>query len=116
MTALALPAVFAACTADDIVTEGVNNQAQRVALSENFKMNFGGIESRLSAGEPGEAFEFTFEEGDMVGGAIIDQFTPAASTPATQEAYEAQYGVVDFVSANQPLHSMVQSGHWNTQW
>ena len=102
LTALALPAVFAACTAEDIETLGVS-QVERAALNENFKLNFGGIESRLSAGEPGEAFSYSFEKGDLVGGAIIDQFTPAASTPTTQEAYEAQYGVVDFVSANQPF-------------
>jgi len=102
LTALALPALFAACTADDIVTEGAS-QAQRVALNENFKLNFGGAESRLSAGKPGEALQYAFEEGDMVGGAIIDQFTPAAAEPTTQEEYEAQYSVVDFVSANQPF-------------
>ena len=38
LTALALPALFAACTADDIVTESVN-QTERIALNENFKMN-----------------------------------------------------------------------------
>jgi len=104
LTALALPAVFAACTAEDIVTEGASvNEAQRIALNENFKMNFGGVESRLNAGEPGAALQYAFEEGDMVGGAVIDQYAPASTTPETQEAYEAQYTIVPFVSANQPF-------------
>ena len=97
LTALALPAIFAACTADDIVTEGAS-QAQRVALNENFKLNFGGVESRLSAGKPGEAFKFDFEEGDLVGGAIIDQYTPSDNG-----ILEDDYTVVDYVSANQPF-------------
>ena len=104
LTALALPAVFAACTAEDIVTEGAS-QAQRVALNENFKLDFGGVESRLSAGEPGEAFAFDFEKGDLVGGAIIDSYT-GAQEPTTGTAFEkidAVYSTQYFVSANQPF-------------
>ena len=96
LTALALPAVFAACTADDIVTENAN-QAQRVALSENFKMNFGGVESRLSAGEPGAAISYDFEAGDMVGSAIIDQYIPGAN-----KTLDEKYQVVEWASTNQP--------------
>ena len=96
LTALALPAIFAACTADDIVTENAN-QAQRVALNENFKMNFGGVESRLSAGEPGAAISYGFETGDMVGSAIIDQYVPGANKTLDQK-----YQVVEWASTNQP--------------
>lgn len=104
LTALALPAIFAACTADDIVTEGAN-QTQRVALNENFKLNFGNVESRLSAGKPGEAFAYTFEEGDLVGGAVIDSYT-GAKEPTTGTEFEkidAVYSTQYFVSANQPF-------------
>ena len=96
LTALALPAVFAACTADDIVKESAN-QAQRAALNENFKLNFGGVDSRLTAGKPGEAFKFDFEQGDKVGGAIIDKYNPQGET------VDAKFEVQDYVSTNQPF-------------
>jgi len=103
LTALALPAVFAACTAEDIVTEGVSvGQAERIALNENFKLDFGGLESRLNAGEPGAALTYAFEKGDMVGGAIIDNFEPDY-TADTPEEYENQYKTQYYVSANQPF-------------
>lgn len=96
LTALALPAVFAACTADDIVKESAN-QAQRAALNENFKLNFGGVDSRLTAGKPGEAFKFDFEQGDKVGGAIIDKYNPLGET--VDDKFQTQ----DYVSTNQPF-------------
>ena len=96
LTALALPAIFAACTADDIVNESAN-QAQRAALNENFKLNLGGVESRLSAGEPGAAFKFDYEEGDMVGSAIIDKYNPA------ETLFDRKYETQDYVSTNQPF-------------
>ena len=62
LTAMVLPAMFAACTADDI--EGLNNvqQPERAVLSENFSLNFGGVESRLTAGEP-EVRAWTIKKG-----------------------------------------------------
>ena len=104
LTALALPALFAACTADDIVNEGAN-QAQRAALNENFKLNLGGVESRLSAGEPGAAFKFDYEEGDMVGSAIIDLYNPSAAT------FDTKYATQYFVSTNQPF--TFDGSKWN---
>ena len=100
LTALALPAIFAACTADDIETVGVNS-VERVALNENFKLNFGGVESRMTAGKPGEALSITFEANDEVGGAIVDTYDGT------------NYKVVDYVSTNHPF--VYDGATWNIE-
>ena len=109
LSALVLPAMFAACTADDI--EGLNNmqQPERAVLSENFNLNFGGVESRLTAGEPDGAFDFEFETNDVVGGAIVDAWNGS------------KFAVVNYVSTNHPFvkegskwtieHTMVEGNY-----
>ena len=77
LTALALPTMFAACTADDIVSE--NNalqQAERAKLSKDFVLNTNsGVESRYAV-EGSTSLDFTFEEGDLIGANLIDAFAP----------------------------------------
>ena len=72
LTALALPAMLAACTAEDIVSESSSVQMDRAKLSENFVLKVGvdGVESRYDAngGAP------KFETGDKIGAALIDQY------------------------------------------
>ena len=81
LTALALPVMFAACTADDF--EGVNalQQAERAKLSKDFVLTtVNGVESRYAF--DGTKNEFAFEEGDLIGANIIDQFAPGVEDPA----------------------------------
>ena len=100
LTALALPAIFAACTADDIETVGVKN-TERAALNENFKMDFGGVESRMTAGKPGESLVIKFQPNDVVGGAIVDTYDGT------------DYDVVDYVSTNHPF--VFDGSTWNIE-
>ncbi len=104
LTALAIPALFAACVADDF-NEAVtgSDMAQRALLSEDFKLNFGGPDTRFSAGE-GSGLSFSYEVGDTIGGAIIDQYDP--SKPEGQ-----QFPVVPYVSTNHPFVLNAQ-GEW----
>ena len=75
LTALALPTMFAACTADDIVSE--NNalqQAERAKLSKDFVLNTNNeIDSRYAV-EGTTGLNFVFEEGDLIGANLIDAF------------------------------------------
>lgn len=75
LTALALPAMFAACTADDIVS--VDNglqQDQRAKLSKDFVLNTSSeVDSRYAV-EGSTALEFNFEKGDRIGANLIDVF------------------------------------------
>lgn len=78
LTALALPALFAACTADEF--EGVNalQQAERAKLSKDFVLvTDGGVESRYAF--DGTESKFVFEEGDLIGANIIDNYDPNAT-------------------------------------
>ena len=76
LTALALPTVFAACTADDIVSENGMQQAERAKLSKDFVLNVNnGVESRYAV-EGSTSLNFAFEEGDLIGANLIDAFLP----------------------------------------
>ena len=106
LTALAIPALFAACVADDF-NEAVtgSDMAQRALLSEDFKLNFGGPDTRFSAGDAGAPLEFSYEVGDAIGGAIIDRFDPTQTDPVKR------FPIVPYVSTNHPFVLNAQ-GEW----
>ena len=104
LTALALPAMFAACTADDI--EGLNNGVQqmpeRALLSENFVLNIeNGVESRYQVnGTTG--LEFVFEAGDSIGANCIDEPKWNASTQEWEED-PADWTILPYVNPALPF-------------
>lgn len=113
LTALALPALFAACTADDFESISNGAEQQRAALRKDLVLNFDGANTRFSAGAPDAAPNLVWEVGDTIGGAIIDQYAPGQSD---------EFPVVDYVSTNHPFvlgadgvwgikHTMVE-GHY----
>lgn len=74
LTALALPALFAACTADEFESVGQNSGLQeRAKLSKDFTLMTSMPETRYAA-EGGSGISFTFEQGDRIGAAIIDEY------------------------------------------
>lgn len=79
LTALALPALFAACTADEFESVGQNNglQEERAKLSKDFTLMTSVPQTRYSA-EGGSGISFTFEQDDQIGAAIIDRYIPGA--------------------------------------
>lgn len=97
LTALALPAMFAACTADDIVSE--NNglqQAERAKLSKDFVLNINnGVESRYAV-EGNTGLEFNYGEGDQVGANLIDAYDPTEPNPA-------KWNIVAYVAPSLPF-------------
>jgi len=104
LTALALPAMFAACTADDIVSEnnGMQKMPERALLSEDFVLNINkGVESRYQVtGTTG--LEFEFEANDSIGANLIDE--PAwNSTTNTWEEDPANWDIVDYVAPALPF-------------
>ena len=81
LTALALPALFAACTADEFETVNLGNGLQeRAKVSENFTLLTNGLQTRYAV-EGGAGISFNFEKGDQIGAAIIDQYDPEAEKP-----------------------------------
>lgn len=107
LTALAIPALFAACVADDF-NEAVtgSDMAQRALLSEDFKLNFDGADTRFDAGE-GSGLSFSYETGDKIGGAIIDEFSYG-------DDKEKVFTVVPYVSTNHPFVRNAQ-GEWTIE-
>lgn len=101
LTALVFPALFAACTADefnDSITNG--STAERAQLSENFKLNFDGADTRFTAGDPDESLYFDYEVGDTIGGAIADVYKT-----------DGTYDVVNYISTNHPF-VLNAAGEW----
>lgn len=91
LTALALPALFAACTADEFETVNQNAglQEERAKVAENFTLLTSGIQTRYAV-EGGAGISFNFEKGDQIGAAIIDQYDPDAEKP---EDFEVIYSL-----------------------
>ena len=92
LTALALPALFAACTADEFETVNQNTglQEERAKVAENFTLLTSGIQTRYSV-EGGAGISFNFEKGDQIGAAIIDKYNP--DYPDEPEKFDVIYSL-----------------------
>ena len=106
LTALALPTMFAACTADDIVSENnAMQQAERAKLSKDFVLNVNnGVESRYAV-EGSTSLNFVFEEGDLIGANLIDVYDPdykgfKANDPATWKIVKSIAPALPFENVN----------------
>ena len=103
LTALALPALFAACTAEDIVSVESNMQQDRAKLSENFVLKVGSdaVDSRyaVNSGKP------EFETGDKIGAAIIDQFTYGKDVE--------DWTIIQSLANNTPFTYDQSTGEWS---
>lgn len=84
LTALALPAVFAACTADEFDSVNINNgdaTQARPTVGENFTLNTSNADTRYAAEEGASGIRLNFTEGDQLGAAIIDNYNPDVESP-----------------------------------
>ena len=99
LTALALPAVFAACTADEFDSVNINNgdaTQARPTVGENFTLNTSNADTRYAAEEGASGIRLNFTEGDQLGAAIIDNYDPYADSP-----YE--FDVIYSLAGNNPF-------------
>ena len=83
LTAMVLPALLAACTADEFeTTNGIVQDSQRAMLSEDFRLKIvEDADTRYAVDEENSELEFTYESGDQIGAAIIDNPSTAGTTP-----------------------------------
>ena len=113
-TAMVLPALFAACTADDF--EVVNNAAtesQRPMLSGVTLNVVGDADTRYAVDDNGSSLKFTYENGDKIGAAIIDEYGVDPVTGEVKPADEwdiikSQGGVCN------PFTYNANTGEWTT--
>jgi len=94
LTALVLPAMLAACTAEDIVTTNNVAQSERPLLNEDFRLisegEGEGVNSRFyMAGST--TLNTVWEDGDKYGAALIDQYNPAY--PRNPEKWDVIYSL-----------------------
>ena len=97
--ALALPAVFAACTNDDfesVVQDNNALQGRPMAGDVELNFDFGNADTRLTT-------NFEFEEGDEIGATLMDEYVATGVTdyniwgiPANQNIYK----FVDYIQTN----------------
>ena len=112
LTALALPAMFAACTADDIVSvENGMQQAERPMLSEDFVLKVeNGNESRYAV-EGSTSLEFNFEEGDLIGANVIDAYTAREGETFDKED-PTTWDIVPYIAPALPFEN--NGGEWKS--
>jgi len=108
LTALALPVMFAACTADDI--EGLNNgmqqQDQRAKLSKDFVLNTSNeVDSRYVV-EGSTALEFKFEEGDLIGANLIDAYEKSDFAEKFDPEDPATWKIVSYIAPALPFENI----------
>ena len=79
LTAIALPALFAACTAEDVTTAEniVKSDLDNRPVVEDVTFSFGDAQSRANILNYNS---ITFEEGDKVGVALVDNVVAAGDT------------------------------------
>lgn len=111
LTVMALPALFAACTADEIETGNVATESQRPTLNGDLKLKIvEDVKSRYGVDESNRGtLNFKYENGDQIGAAIIDQFNSSYPTDPTEwPVISSQGGVCN------PFVYNATAGEWST--
>ena len=111
LTVMALPALFAACTADEIETGNVATESQRPTLNGDLKLKIvEDVKSRYGVDESNRGtLNFKYENGDQIGAAIIDQFDSSYPTDPTEwPVISSQGGVCN------PFVYNATAGEWST--
>lgn len=91
---MALPALFAACSSEDVFEAGQADQLAGRKVLENITFTLGDAETRFDRGETG----WSFSEEDAFGACLVDYYAEAA---------EAKRGAVD----NYKLSSTIQTNY-----
>ena len=109
LTAMVLPALFAACTADDFETVNVAGESQRPMLSGVTLTTVDGADTRYAVEEGAAGLKFNYENGDQIGAAIIDQFDEDnPKDPSKWDIIASQGGVCN------PFTYDATAGTWTT--
>lgn len=110
LTAMVLPALFAACTADDFeVVNNVATDSQRPEVSGVTLNVVGDAETRYAVDDNGSSLKFTYQNGDQIGAAIIDNYDANhPDEPSRWPIIYSQGGVCN------PFTYNANTGEWST--
>lgn len=110
LTAMVLPALFAACTQDEF--ESMSQQTPMLdgrQLVENVTLNVGGAaETRLAYGTDG----YSWEEGDQIGACLMDVITPDYRVANT--VWHQWFTLTDYIQTNYKFTRDAE-GVWSTE-
>ncbi|MBQ4283188.1 MAG: hypothetical protein IJB96_04590 [Lachnospira sp.] len=104
LTGLVLPALFAACTAEEIETSNgmIQNDLNQRPTVGDVTLGFGGVNSRAALDEDGlyNTIEFT-ENEDGIGARIIDSYSAAGVKDKNDKRVAwKDYEITDYASTN----------------
>lgn len=110
LTAMVLPALFAACTQDEF--ESMSQQTSMLdgrQLVENVTLNVGGAaETRLAYGTDG----YSWEEGDQIGACLMDVIT--TNYRADNTVWHQWFTLTDYIQTNYKFTRDAE-GVWSTE-
>ena len=104
LTALMLPAVFAACTQEEYdVVDNSAKMNERIELGQ-IALDFGGAESRFAAGTGNNFNGFVPEDGDVLGAALVDNAgakdDALVYNKAGVAAHKGLYNLTSYINTN----------------
>lgn len=110
LTAMVLPALFAACTQDEF--ESMSQQTPMLngrQLVENVTLNVeGAAETRLAYGTDG----YSWDEGDQIGACLMDEIT--SDYRAEGKVWSQWFTLTDYIQTNYKFTRDAE-GVWNTE-
>lgn len=105
LTALALPALFAACTNDDFESMDFSQvQSERPMLSEDFTLKLSDSPLTRYGVEGSSSLSFNYENGDEIGAAIIDKYLPNEKP--------ADWEIIPSLAGNYPFTYNASTAEW----
>ena len=112
LTAIALPALFAACTNEEFVEQATTGNSslddRRMVDVPAVTMDFGkGAETRLALGDGGK---FVFESTDKLGACLMDQITEYYQNPLKK--WGEWFELVDYIQTNYKFTYNTQNGRF----
>ena len=121
LTGLVLPALLAACTAEEIVEQQAvvkNDLAMRPVVGK-VTLSTGDVDSRATVGEGWNSLNFT--KGDKIGARVMDVYTPYAGTSCDEdENCEVctnpywNYTIDNYFASSNYQYINDGAGEWNT--
>ena len=123
LTGLVLPALFAACTAEEIVEQQavIKNDLGARPVVGNVTLSTSSADSRATLNEDGDFNSLKFAEGDVIGARIMDIYSPYAGTSCDEDEDCAvcenpywNYDIKNEFASSNYKYTNGGDGNWNT--
>lgn len=99
VSAMALPLLLVACSQDEFVSQSTNLSQDGRKVVENVTINFEEPTTRLTI----DGVNYKWEEGDVFGACLMDEFTSSDLAAYPNEAWWNQFTLNDYIQTNYPF-------------